>query len=109
MIRIAAEYGLSGSRIAGLNGAWIGDRKLGAVGVRIRRWVTMHGFAINVSTSLNAFDLIVPCGIQGKGVTSLAQELGQAPAFRAVEDAATRAFAQVFDAAPELHDGPPRL
>jgi lipoyl(octanoyl) transferase len=109
MIRIAAEYGLSGSRIAGLNGAWIGDRKLGAVGVRIRRWVTMHGFAINVSTSLSAFDLIVPCGIKGKGVTSLAQELGHAPAFRAVEDAATRAFAQVFDAAPELREGPPRL
>lgn len=109
MIRIAAEYGLEGSRIAGLNGAWIGDRKLGAVGVRIRRWVTMHGFAINVSTSLSAFDLIVPCGIQGKGVTSLAQELGHAPELRAVEDAAMRAFAEVFDAAPEERAGLPEV
>ena len=63
MLQLAEHYGLHGRRIEGLNGAWIEDRKLGAVGVRIRRWVTMHGFAINVSTALDAFDLIVPCGI----------------------------------------------
>jgi lipoyl(octanoyl) transferase len=102
MIRIAAAYGLQAQRIAGLNGAWIGDRKLGAVGVRIRRWVTMHGFALNVTTALSAFDLIVPCGIQGKGVTSLARELGRDVPMQDVEQVATREFAAVFGAEPEL-------
>jgi lipoyl(octanoyl) transferase len=109
MIRIAGEYGLHGSRIAGLNGAWIGDRKLGAVGVRIRRWVTMHGFALNVTTQLNAFDLIVPCGIIGKAVTSLAAELSREPEMRDVEDAAVRAFAAVFEASAEEREALPEV
>jgi lipoyl(octanoyl) transferase len=100
MIRVAAAFGLTATRIAGLNGAWIEDRKLGAVGVRIRRWVTMHGFALNVSTALDAFELIVPCGIADKRVTSLERELGQAPAMADVELAAVRAFSDVFDAVP---------
>ena len=107
MIRIAAAHGLAATRIAGLNGAWIGDRKLGAVGVRIRRWVTMHGFALNVTTALQAFDLIVPCGITDKGVTSLAQELSRPIAMADVEQVAMRAFAEVFGAEPELRQGPP--
>jgi len=101
MIRVAAVHGLSAMRVAGLNGAWIEDRKLGAVGVRIRRWVTMHGFALNVSTALDAFELIVPCGIRDKRVTSLAQELGRAPAMADVEAQAVHAFAEVFGAEPE--------
>ncbi|MFI5309323.1 MAG: lipoyl(octanoyl) transferase LipB [Polyangiales bacterium] len=100
MIRVAAGLGLTATRISGLNGAWIEDRKLGAVGVRIRRWVTMHGFALNVSTALDAFDLIVPCGIPDKRVTSLERELGRAPTMADVELAVVRAFCQVFDAAP---------
>src|SRR5512144_2793758 len=64
MIRIAADYGIVAGRVEGLNGAWVGPNKLGAVGVRITRWVTMHGFAINVNTNLAHFDLIVPCGIR---------------------------------------------
>ncbi len=77
MIRMASHYGLSAARVEGMHGAWIGERKLGAVGVRIARWVTMHGFALNVSTDLDAFDLIVPCGIRDKQVTSLQRELGR--------------------------------
>jgi lipoyl(octanoyl) transferase len=101
MIRVAAAFGLRAQRIAGLNGAWIEDRKIGAVGVRIRRWVTMHGFAFNVTTLLSAYDLIVPCGIADKRVTSLEQELGRAVGMAEVEQAAIAAFADVFDAQPE--------
>jgi lipoyl(octanoyl) transferase len=107
MIGIAAGYGISAGRIAGLNGTWIGERKLGAVGVRIRRWVTMHGFAINVTTDLSAFDLIVPCGIKDKRVTSLASELGREVAMSEVESAAVREFARVYGCDVTVQDGAP--
>jgi lipoyl(octanoyl) transferase len=109
MIRVAASYGLSAGRIEGLNGTWIEQRKLGAVGVRIRQWVTMHGFALNVSTDLSAFDVIVPCGIRDKQVTSLSRELGHEPPMDEVIARAGEALAQVFDAQLCWHDGPPQL
>jgi lipoyl(octanoyl) transferase len=102
MIRMAAAYGLEAGRIAGLNGTWIEDRKLGAVGVRIRRWVTMHGFAFNVTTRLQAFELIVPCGIPDKRVTSLAHELSRSVTLDEVEALAARVFGEVFDCEPRL-------
>ena len=71
MIRMAAAFGITATRVKGLTGAWVGDEKLAAIGVRIARWVTSHGFAFNVTTALRHFDLIVPCGITDKGVTSL--------------------------------------
>jgi len=76
MIRVCAQYGLSAGRIAGLTGTWIGAEKIGAIGVRISRWVTSHGFAFNVSTDLDHFRLIVPCGISDHGVTSLERATG---------------------------------
>jgi lipoate-protein ligase B len=96
MIRIAASYGITAGRVAGLNGTWVGDNKLGAVGVRIRRWVTMHGLALNVSTALDAFDLIVPCGIRDRGVTSLERELGRPVAMDEVIDRAVGVFTEVL-------------
>lgn len=112
MIRVAADYGLTATRIAGLNGAWLssdalGDRKIGAIGVRISRWVTMHGFAFNVSTNLAHFGLIVPCGIQGKGVTSLELELDRRVPVDEVADRVERHFAALFDADLTRHDGDP--
>ena len=107
MIGIARHYGLRAGRVAGLNGTWIEDRKLGAVGVRIQRWVTLHGFALNVSTNLSAFDLIVPCGIKDKRVTSLEQELGTAPSLDAVMAVATDVFAEVFAAEVDVRSGIP--
>jgi lipoyl(octanoyl) transferase len=86
MILTAAEFGVAAGRLAGLTGVWVGERKLGAIGVRISQWVTMHGFAFNVTTELEYFDLIVPCGIQDHGVTSLEKILG--PAVPAIEDVA---------------------
>lgn len=96
MIRMAASCGVAAGRIQGLTGAWVGDEKLAAIGVRISRWVTSHGFAFNVSTDLAQFGLIVPCGITGKGVTSLERLLGRPVPMAQVEQAAAEAFAGVF-------------
>jgi lipoyl(octanoyl) transferase len=96
MIRVAADYGLAAARIPGLSGTWIGDGKIGAVGVRISRWITSHGIAFNVTTDLACFDLIVPCGIPDKGATSLARELGHDVPMAEVEGHFTRRFAEVF-------------
>ena len=96
MIRMAAAFGVEAGRIPGLTGAWVGNEKLAAIGVRIARWVTSHGFAFNVNTALNHFDLIVPCGITDKGVTSLSKLIGRPVRMEEVEDAAVEAFEQVF-------------
>jgi lipoyl(octanoyl) transferase len=77
MIRTCADFGIAAGRVAGLTGTWVGEAKIGAIGVRISRWVTSHGFAFNVTTDLSAFSLIVPCGIPDKPVTSLAVLLGR--------------------------------
>jgi lipoyl(octanoyl) transferase len=75
LIRTCADYGVTAERVAGMTGAWVGTEKVGAIGVRIARWVTSHGFALNVGNDLAPFGLIVPCGIRGRGVTSLEQQL----------------------------------
>ena len=100
MIAAAAVFGVSAARVAGLTGAWVGRDKLAAIGVRISRWITSHGFAFNVDTDLSHFSLIVPCGIEGRGVTSLGRLLGRPPAMTAVEDAVIAAFAATFDRDP---------
>jgi lipoyl(octanoyl) transferase len=97
MIRVCAGYGLEAGRVQGFSGAWIGDEKIGAIGVRISRWITSHGFAFNVTTDIDFFNLIVPCGIADKGVTSLASELGRRPAMPDVEDRFVEHFAAVFN------------
>jgi lipoyl(octanoyl) transferase len=96
MIRVAADFGLRAGRVDGFSGTWIGDRKIGAVGVRISRWITSHGVALNVSTDLDYFDLIVPCGIADKEVTSLARELGRSVDHMTVENVFIRHFSDVF-------------
>jgi lipoyl(octanoyl) transferase len=101
MIRVCAEYGLDAGRVKGFSGAWIADEKIGAIGVRISRWITSHGFAFNVTTDVDFFNLIVPCGIAERGVTSLAAKLGQAPAMSEVEDRFVASFAAVFDRHPQ--------
>ena len=100
LIRVVGVFGIAAGRTAGLTGAWVGDDKLAAIGVRISRWVTSHGFALNVGTNLSHFDLIVPCGITGKGVTSMERLLGR-PLERAdVETAVAQAFGAVFEREP---------
>ncbi len=102
MIRVCAGYGLEAGRIAGMTGAWLraetgSAAKIGAIGVRISRWITSHGFAFNVSTTLDHFDLIVPCGLAGRGVTSLEKAAGTRARLNEVEDAIVHHFAAVFD------------
>jgi lipoyl(octanoyl) transferase len=77
LMRTAAGYGIDAGRVQGLTGVWVGSEKLAAIGVRIARWITSHGFALNVATDLDYFNLIVPCGITDRGVTSLARLLGR--------------------------------
>ena len=96
LIRVAADYGIEAGRLTGLTGVWVGGEKLAAIGVRIARWVTSHGFALNVSTDLDFFKLIVPCGIGDRGVTSLAALLGRSVELRSVEDQVVDHFAEVF-------------
>ena len=100
LIRTAADYGIGARRVSGLTGVWVGEEKLAAIGVRIARWVTSHGFAFNVSTDLEYFRLIVPCGIADRGVTSLSRLLGRTIDMREVEDRIVTHFAKVFDREP---------
>lgn len=97
LIRTAGDYGIAAGRIKGLTGVWVGNEKLAAIGVRISRWVTSHGFAFNVSTDLSYFNLIVPCGIADRGVTSLKKLLGCDVDRAEVEDRIVRHFCDVFE------------
>ena len=100
LIRTASDYGVEAGRVEGLTGVWVGREKLAAIGVRISRWVTSHGFAFNVSTNLEHFRLIVPCGISDRGVTSLERVSGRPVAIEEAEDALARRFADVFERIP---------
>ena len=105
LILAISEHGLSGERSTGYTGVWTRGpangashppRKVASIGVHARDWVTWHGFALNVTTELSYFDLIVPCGIAGVDMTSISRELGAPVAMREAEDAAARAFERVF-------------
>jgi lipoyl(octanoyl) transferase len=100
VIQTVARFGVEAARAPGLTGAWVGREKIAAIGVRISRWVTSHGFALNVDTDLSQFDLIVPCGIADRGVTSLKRVLGRTVAMADVEQAVIEAFASVFHRRP---------
>ena len=103
MIRVTGEFGFQAGRIEGLTGAWVGAEKIGAIGVRIQRWITSHGIAYNVATNLDYFRLIVPCGITDRGVTSLERLTGRAISVADVEDRVVRHFAAVFSR--QIEDG----
>jgi len=96
LTRTAADYGVAAHRVDGLTGVWVGQDKLAAIGVRIARWITSHGFALNVNTDLDYFDLIVPCGIADRGVTSLSRLLGRAVELAEVRYRLAGHFSNVF-------------
>jgi lipoyl(octanoyl) transferase len=96
MIRTCARWGIEAGRVEGMIGTWIDTRKIGAIGVRISRWVTSHGFAFNVARELDAFRMIVPCGISDRGVTSLSQELDRDVSLDEAMDAIEAEFRAVF-------------
>ncbi len=96
IIRVLAVYGLAGVRIPGLTGVWVEDRKLAAIGIKVSRWITMHGFALNVCPDLSGFDRIVPCGIADKSVGSLEQFV-PGITIEEVQQEIAIAFADVFE------------
>lgn len=104
IILTIGEYGLKGERSKGETGVWIDaavkgkERKICAMGIRCSRWITMHGFALNVNVDLNYFNFITPCGIQDKQVTSIQKELGHAVDMNEVKEKLVKNFEQVFDA-----------
>ena len=92
LIRVLAEYGLKGQRVDNLTGVWVDGAKVAAIGVGIHKWVTYHGIALNVDPDPGHWDLIVPCGIADKPVTSLKQLLGTAPPMAEIMDRFERCF-----------------
>jgi len=103
IIRTIAEYGLKGDRSEGETGVWLDphipgkERKICAIGVRCSRWITMHGFALNVNTDLNYFNHIIPCGIQHKQVTSIQKETGRFIDYETVKEQIKKHFEDVFE------------
>ena len=95
-IRTAHDFGIEAGRSEGAAGVWVGNDKLTAMGVHLSRWVTSHGFAMNVNTDLRYFEWIVPCGLHGKGVTSLAKLLGHAVEMEEVAERVVEHFGAVF-------------
>ena len=100
IIRAVARFGVQAGRINGLTGVWVGNDKLAAIGVRLSRWVTSHGFALNVTTRLEDFALIRACGLADRGVTSLSQLGGGEPGLDEVGGAVAESFAEVFESRP---------
>lgn len=97
LIRTVADYGITATRAEGNRGVWIGNRKIAAIGVRVARWVTSHGFALNVHPDLDHFQFITPCGIPGAGVTSISRESGRAVNLDDVAPRLLRHFSEVFE------------
>ncbi len=97
IIRVCAHYGLSGTRDPKYTGVWIENRKIAAIGIKVSRWITMHGFAFNVNTNLSLFKGIIPCGIFDKEVTSLQKEVGRQIDISEVKNLLVENFKEVFE------------
>lgn len=95
LIRVLAVYGLKGDRVSGLSGVWLEGRKVAAIGIKVSRWITMHGFALNVCPDMSGFEQIVPCGISDKPVGSLAEWIPEIN-LEEVRSSVAAAFAEVF-------------
>lgn len=100
LIAALGSYGIPGERSTGFTGVWTKERKIASIGVHAREWVTWHGFALNVTTDLSFFDLIVPCGINGVVMTSMERELGKDPGLANVAESVAAAFGGAFDLIP---------
>lgn len=96
IIRTCADYGLQTGRKEKYTGVWLGERKICAIGIKVSRWITMHGFAFNVNTDLNLFNGIIPCGINDKEVTSLKKELNKEMDLGEVKDNIIKHFKDIF-------------
>ena len=106
LLGVLGDFGVSAHLEEGLTGVWTAGGKVGAIGVKVSRGVTMHGFALNVTTDLRAYASIVPCGIAGRPVTSMSQELGTPVVMEDVRQAIVRQFARVFSWGPRAAEAP---
>lgn len=97
LIRALKDFGIEGQREQGMTGVWVKGEKIAALGVKVSRWITMHGFALNVNVDLSKFDRIIPCGIFHKGVTSMERLLGGALSMDDVARSVCEAFEEVFE------------
>jgi len=97
LIRSLKPFGIAADRLPGYTGVWVQNEKIAAIGVRVSRWITSHGFALNVNTNLDSFDWIVPCGIRDKKVTSMEKILGHPLDLGAVREEVKNAFRDVFN------------
>ena len=95
-IEVLSEFEISAKRVKGLTGVWVGDKKIAAQGVRLTRWVTMHGFSINVNTDLSYYNGIIPCGIFDRGVTSMEELLGSTQKMEKIRTLVINKFNQIF-------------
>lgn len=95
-IEVLSEFEISAKRVKGLTGVWVGDKKIAAQGVRLTRWVTMHGFSINVNTELSYYNGIIPCGIFDYGVTSMEELLGSTQKIEKIRTLVIDKFNQIF-------------
>jgi lipoate-protein ligase B len=104
LIRALEAFGIEAGRRTGLTGVWVGERKIASIGIHVKKWVTWHGFALNVTTDLSYFDLIVPCGITDVVMTSVRKELGSRTprdVWARSFDEVVRGFCEVFDQSPQ--------
>jgi lipoate-protein ligase B len=101
LIRVLGGLGVRAGRVPGQTGVWVGDRKIASIGVAIRRWVTAHGFALNVAPDMKHFGLLQPCGLSPGSMMSLSELLGELPPMEGLARAVAEAFAQVFGLGPE--------
>lgn len=97
IILALGNFGLRARRIKGLTGVWVDNKKIASIGIGIKRWITYHGFALNVNTDLSYFNMIVPCGMQDVEITSIKELLGKDISMKEVEDSIVDAFAKVFN------------
>jgi lipoyl(octanoyl) transferase len=103
LLETLAGFGIAGVRCPGKTGVWVGEEKVASIGIGVRRWVTWHGFALNVSTDISGFSAIVPCGLPGLSMTSLERLLGCTVSLVEVEERVINAFARIFTS---RHAGP---
>jgi lipoyl(octanoyl) transferase len=103
LIALLQDYGLAAQRREGLTGVWIEDRKIASIGVGVRKWITMHGFGLNVGSDLSGYEAITPCGIAGVTMTSLSRELGREISVEEAATEASRVFTAVY---PQLIPSP---
>jgi lipoyl(octanoyl) transferase len=103
LITLLQDYGLAAQRREGLTGVWIEDRKIASIGVGVRKWITMHGFGLNVGSDLSGYEAITPCGIAGVTMTSLSRELGREISVEEAATEASRVFTAVY---PQLIPSP---